>query len=267
MEYRPLGRTGEKVSTIGMGTWGMGVFSTSEERAAQVGSLKRGIELGMNLIDTAERYASGRSEEVVRDAIKDQRGQVFVATKVAGEHLRHDDIIKSCRQSLSRLGIATIDLYQIHWPDPKVPIKETMSAMEELVRNGQIRYIGVSNFSVQETEAARAALSKNEIASNQVEYSLVNRYVEPEILPYCGREGVTLMAYSPLARGRVSGSIPKAILQKYKVTPAQATLNWVTHHEQVVAIPKSSDIAHLEENAAAVSVRFTASEYEQISAT
>lgn len=266
VEYRWLGRTREKVSTIGMGTWRMGSYGSAEERARQVRALRRGVELGINFIDTAEMYAAGKSEEVVGEAIKEIRKEVFIATKVAPGHLRYDDVIRACRGSLRRLGTSYIDLYQVHWPDPNIPIKETMSAMEQLVQDGAVRYIGVSNFSVSETDEARAALARNEIASNQVEYSVDNRYVEPEILPYCAREKLTLIAYSPLARGRISGSIPTGILQKYSMTPAQVMLNWVTRHEQVVAIPKAADIAHLEQNASSVSVRFDPSEYEQIAA-
>jgi len=264
MEYRHLGQTGEKLSTIGMGTWRMGSYSSFEERARQVAALRRGIELGINLIDTAEMYSSGRSEEVVGEAVGRIRKDVFIASKVAPGHLHYDDVIRACRGSLRRLGTSHIDLYQVHWPDPRVPIKETMSAMEKLVQEGAVRYIGVSNFSVEETEEARVALARNEIVSDQVEYSLRNRYVEPEILPYCAREKVTLIAYSPLALGKIADSIPKAVLQKYRMTPAQVMLNWVTRQEQVVAIPKAARIAHLEENAASVSVRFTESEYEEI---
>lgn len=264
MEYRQLGRTKEKLSTIGMGTWRIGAYHSSRERTEQVKALRKGVELGINLVDTAEIYASGRSEEVVGEALKDIREDVFIASKVSPGHLHHDDVINACKASLRRLGTSYIDLYQVHWPDPKVPITETMSAMERLVDEGVIRYIGVSNFSVAETEDARAALKKTEIVSNQVEYSLSNRYVESEILPYCSKEKVTLIAYSPLARGRISDSIPRSILQKYKMTPAQATLNWVTRHEQVLAIPKAASITHLEEDASSVSVRFDASEYDQI---
>lgn len=267
MEYRQLGRTREKVSVIGMGTWRMGSYRTADERAGQVRALQRGIELGINFIDTAETYASGRSEEVVGDAIRGEREKAFIATKVAPGRLHHDDVIRSCRASLIRLGVSCIDLYQVHWPDPRVPIRETMSAMEELVEQGLIRYIGVSNFSASETDDAGAALSRNEIVSNQVEYSLSNRYVESEILPYCKKEKVTLIAYSPLAQGRISHSMPAGILQKYRLTPAQATLNWVTRDEQVVAIPKSANIGHLEENASSVSVRFQPKEYDEISAS
>lgn len=264
MEYRELGRTGEKVSVIGMGTWKMGSYQTAVERSRQVASIRRGIELGMNLIDTAEMYASGRSEEVVRDAIKDHRDDVFIATKVSPEHLHHDDVVRSCKASLKRLGIKHVDLYQVHWPNQKIPIDETMAAMEQLAKDGLIRYIGVSNFSVPETDAARASLKKYELVSNQVEYSLSNRNVEADILPYCKRTKTTLIAYSPLARGSIVGSIPEALLEKYRVTPAQAMLNWVTRNEQVVAIPKAATTGHTEENAASVSFRFEESEYQKI---
>ncbi len=247
-----------------MGTWRIGAYSSPDERARQVAAVKKGIELGINLIDTAEMYANGRSEEVVRDAVKDIRKEVFIATKVSPGNLRHDDVIEACKRSLRRLGTSYADLYQVHWPNPSIPIRDTMSAMEQLVRDGFVRYIGISNFNVSETEAARAALPKSEIVSNQVEYSLTNRYVEPEILPYCVSEKMTLIAYSPLARGIIPDSIPKAILQKYKMTPAQAMLNWVTRDEQVIAIPKATNPVHLEENASSVLVRFEKTEYEQV---
>ena len=264
MEYRRLGRTNEKISTIGMGTWRMGTHGTSQERAGQAGVLRRGIELGINLIDTAEIYATGRSEEVVGEAIKDVRKDVFIATKVAPGHLRYDDVIRACKGSLRRLGTSYVDLYQVHWPDPSVPIRETMAAMEKLVDDGAVRYVGVSNFSVGETEEARASLARNEIVSNQVEYSLEDRRAERDVLPYCAKEEITLIAYSPLARGRIADSVPKAILQKYSMTPAQVMLNWVTRHEQVVAIPKAASIPHLQENAESVSVRFDPAEYARI---
>ena len=265
MEYRLLGRTKEKIPTIGMGTWRIGSYHSAEERAAQIRALKRGVELGMNFIDTAEIYASGRSEEVVGEAVKDVRDRVFIASKVAPGHLHHDAVIRACRASLRRLGTSCIDLYQVHWPDSSVPIKETMAAMEELVKDGSIRHIGVSNFSVEETDDARAALAKNEIVSNQVEYSLSSRSVEPDILSYCHNEKLTLIAYSPLARGRIADVIPQPLLRKYNMTPAQVMLNWVTRDQQVVAIPKAADIGHLEENASSVSVRFTDAEYGRIS--
>ena len=265
MEYRQLGRTGEKVSVIGMGCWGIGLSKNHGDWAGEVASLRRGVELGMNLIDTAESYSSGRSEELVGEAVRDCRNDVFIATKVAPPHLHHDAVIRACRDSIRRLGVSYVDLYQIHWPDPAVPIKETMSAMEQLVQDGLVRYIGVSNFSVSETDDARAALAKNEIASNQVEYALTNKSVEADILPYCVREKITLMAYSPLAHGKIARSIPSDILRRYGMSPAQAMLNWVTRNEDVVAIPKASSVRHQEDNASSVAVRFSPAEYDKMS--
>jgi diketogulonate reductase-like aldo/keto reductase len=267
MEYRRLGRTRERVSVIGMGAWGMGLLKNSEAWTRELRSLRRGMELGVTLIDTAEIYSSGRSEELVGEAVKGHREEVLLATKVAPPHLDHDAVIKACNKSLRRLGTTYIDLYQVHWPDPSVSIKETMSAMEKLVQEGKVRYIGVSNFGVAETTDARAALGRNEITSNQVEYSLTNRYVEPEILPYCSREGITLIAYSPLAHGRITTSVQESLLGRYKMTPAQIMLNWVTRNECVVAIPKASDVAHMEENAASVSARFDPKDYELLSSS
>ncbi|MGP8125694.1 MAG: aldo/keto reductase [Nitrososphaerales archaeon] len=265
MEFRQLGRTGERISTIGLGTWKIGVYSGPSERSKQVQALRRGIELGCNLIDTAEMYADGRSEEVVAEAVRDFREDVFIASKVSPGNLHHDDVIAACTRSLKRLGTPYIDLYQVHWPNPSVPIRETMAAMEELVRDGKIRYIGVSNFSVQQTNEAREALPKSELASNQVEYSLRIRAVEADILPYCEKEGLTLIAYTPLAKGSVPESvIPRAVCHKYGLTPIQVMLNWATRSESVVAIPKSADIRHIEENASSVSVRLSEAEYRSI---
>ncbi len=251
-----------------MGTWKIGVYTSLAERAKQIQALKRGIELGCNLIDTAEMYADGRSEEVVAEAVRDVRDDVFIASKVSPGNLHHDDVIEACTRSLKRLGTTYIDLYQVHWPNPTVPIGETMAAMEELVRDGRIRYIGVSNFSAEQTNEARDALSKSELVSNQVEYSVRNRAVEADILPYCKREKLTLIAYTPLARGSVpEGMIPRAICEKYGITPIQVMLNWVTRSECVVAIPKSADVKHVEENASSVSARFSEEEYQTIASS
>lgn len=243
----------------------MGLTRNPKVWATEVASLRRGIELGMNFIDTAERYSSGRSEELVGEAVKDRREDVFIATKVAPPNLRYDDVVRACKASVKRLGISYVDLYQIHWPDPAVPIKETMTAMEKLVEDGLVRYIGISNFSVSEADAARAALARNEVASNQVEYALTNRGVEADILPYCAKEKITLIAYSPLARGKIPHSVPADILEKYGMTSAQAMLNWVTRDEAVVAIPKASSVEHQEENAFSIMRRLTPAEYDRMS--
>jgi diketogulonate reductase-like aldo/keto reductase len=264
MEYRTLGRTAEKVSTIGLGTWKIGSYRDAGERAAQVEAIRHGVELGMNLIDTAEMYSAGRSEEVVGEAIRGIREQVFVATKVSPEHLRSGDVERSCLGSLQRLGIPCIDLYQIHWPNPVVPIRETMKAMQRLVHEGKVRYIGVSNFDVTQTGEASDALASAEVVSNQVEYSLTERSVEQKLLPYCTKEGITVIAYSPLSRGRIPVTVNPEVQEKYKMTAAQVALNWVTRRPGVLAIPKSTNPRHLEENASSVSRRFTEEEYSSI---
>jgi diketogulonate reductase-like aldo/keto reductase len=269
MEYRRLGKTSEKVSVIGMGTWMMGTVSSPKGRLEQVGSLRRGLELGVNLIDTAEYYGDGKAEQLVGEAIKDRkRDDVFIATKVWPTHLHHDDVLEACDRSIQRLGVRQIDLYQVHWPNPRVPIRETMSAMEKLVRDGLVRHIGVSNFSVDQTRDAQAALTKSELVSNQVEYSLSERAIEKDVLPYCEKEGITVIAYSPLGRGNIPASlIPRSILTKYHLTPMQAALNWVTFKDRVVAIPKSAKREHTEENAGAVSSRLTEEDYKLISSS
>lgn len=266
MEYRTLGKTNEKVSVVGFGTWKMAVSQAPAERAAQVASLKRGLELGMTLIDTAEMYSDGRAEELVGEAIRGNRDAAFVATKVSPGNLHRDDVLAACTRSLERLAIRQVDLYQVHWPNPRIPIKETMGAMEKLVQEGKVRYIGVSNFSPGQTREAQEALSKNELVSNQVEYSLTNRSIEPDLLPFCEREDITVIAYSPLGRGNIPVHlIPKSIMDRYKLTPAQVALNWVTFRENVVAIPKSARKEHTEENAASVSVRLSPEDYRLIS--
>src|SRR6266481_6310427 len=206
LEFRPFGKTSESIPEVGMGTWGMGggMRADSSRDSESIDALKLGLELGMTLVDTAEMYGAGHSEEVVSRALEDWRKPVFVASKVSPSHFGYDDILRSAKRSLERLRMKQMDLYQLHWPNPRVPIVETMKAMEKLVRDGMARYIGVSNFSVDQMREAQAALSKEAIVSNQVEYSPVDRGVEEEILPYCEREKLTLIAYSPLGQGRVA---------------------------------------------------------------
>lgn len=265
MQKRELGRTREKVAVVGMGTWEMG-DARSEGHALEVDALRRGIELGMTFIDTAEMYGSGNAEKLVGEAIKDLRDEVFLATKVSPQHFGYEDVLEACEGSTKRLGVKHIDLYQLHWPSTQIPIEETMRAMEELVSRGKIRYIGVSNFSVAQTLKAREALPKSEIASNQVRYSLTHRAIESELLPFCEREKLTVIAYSPLDTGRLpKGRIPQALLDKYGVTPAQLMLDWVTHRDRVVTIPKASRAEHLRENATSVNTRMSDDDYRLLS--
>ena len=154
----------------------------------------------------------------------------------------------------------------MHWPSREVPVEETMKAMEELVSRGKIRYIGISNFSVAQTLKAREALPRSEIVSNQVRYSLTHRSIESELLPFCEREKLTVIAYQPLDGGKLpSSKIPQALREKYDMTPAQLMLNWVTHRDSVVAIPKAATLEHVEENAASVNTRISSDDYRALS--
>ncbi|MDA4128497.1 MAG: aldo/keto reductase [Thaumarchaeota archaeon] len=265
MERRELGKTGEKVPVIGIGGWNIGNTRSREEWDKQVASLVRAVELGCNFVDTAEIYGDGKSERLVSEVLKGQRDKIFLATKVSPNHLQYEDVLAACERSLERLGTKFIDLYQIHWPNPGVPIGETMKAMERLVKEGKVRYIGVSNFGVGEMEGAQESLSKSELASNQVEYSLASRLIEDEILPFCEREKLTVIAYSPLARGRIANTIPQTVLSKYQMSPAQLMLNWVTYRESVVAIPKAAKLEHAEENAHSLDRRLSTDDYGLLS--
>jgi diketogulonate reductase-like aldo/keto reductase len=275
MEFKELGRSGQKVPVLGLGTWGIGGFSTrylgrGDEEGVQ--ALRLGLDLEMRFIDTAEMYARGHSEEVAAKAVKSQREKVFIATKVSPEHLHYDDVIRSCESSLRRLETDYIDLYQVHWPNPSVPIAQTMKAMEHLVTEGKIRHIGVSNFSVRQTIEAQEALSENSLASNQVEYSLLDRSIEPDLLSYSKNAHVTIIAYSPLARGQIAHGrngqqwqILDEIATKLRKTRAQIALNWLIAKESVVAIPKAASLDHLRENIEAIGWRMDKEDYERLS--
>lgn len=259
MEFKTLGRSKVKISTIGMGTWGIGGFESRDESGDEHGitALRRGLVLDMNMIDTAEMYGQGHSEEVVADAISDRRERAFIATKVSPNHLSYDDVITSAEVSLRRLRITCMDLYQVHWPSTSIPIKETMRAMERLVKNGKVRFIGVSNFSVSQIIEAQQALSGEEVVSNQVRYNILDRTIEKDLLPYCQRERITIIAYSPLARKRILETSEeqtetlRRICAKYEKTIPQLALNWLISKPGVVAIPKAVTVEHVEENAQA----------------
>jgi diketogulonate reductase-like aldo/keto reductase len=220
--------------------------------------LRKGVEQGAFLIDTAELY---QNEEVVGHAIKGLRDRVLVATKT--HHARYKEVLHCAEASLQRLGIETIDLYQLHWHDAAVPIEETMAAMEELVDRGKVRFIGVSNFTVREMRQAQSAMRKQRIVSNQVRYSLVDRSIEVDLLRYCQENRVTVIAYSPLAQSfqRILDSDRDNALEQVAwmagKTKAQVALNWCISKPGVVAIPKTESLDHLVENCGASDWRLT----------
>ncbi|MBI1840252.1 MAG: aldo/keto reductase [Verrucomicrobia bacterium] len=249
-----LGRTDATLPEVGMGTWR---YSSGPE------PLVAGIEAGSPFIDTAESYGN---EAVVADAIRGCRDKVFLASKVSPAHFRRAEVVKAAEDSLRRLRTDRIDLYQLHEPNPGVPIEETLGAMQELADAGKIRWIGVSNFSVDQLRAAQRAATRHPIVSNQVRFNLVDRTIATTLLPYCQSQGVTVIAYSPLSRQfqHLLDGDPRGVLQRLALdtgrTRAQLALNWCLGHEGVVVIPKSGSVAHAIENAGAGGWRLSSDE-------
>jgi diketogulonate reductase-like aldo/keto reductase len=269
MNFKELGRTGAGVPAIGMGTWGIGGYSSCDTAhdSEAIRTLRRGIELGMYLIDTAEIYGAGHAEEIVAQAIKPfSREQVFIVSKVSPQNLHYADVIKAAERSLKRLETDWIDLYLIHEPNRRIRLRETIEAMEKLVERNLVRFIGVSNFDVGQMEEARGYLCKNDMVVNQVEYSLLDRSVEKDVLPYCKQQQMTVMAYTPLAKGRLSrNQFLRQMGKKYQRTAAQVALNWLIAKQKVIAIPKAIRIEHLEENAGAMGWMLAEDDIERIS--
>ena len=249
VEFKELGKSGVQLPEIGLGTW---QYNGGTE------PILKALSLDARLIDTAEMYGT---EGIVGEAAKGQRERLFIATKVSGNHLRYDEVLKAAEESLKRLGTDYIDLYQIHWPDPAVPIKETMRAMETLVDEGKVKFIGVSNFYVKNLEQAQASMTRYKIVSNQVKYSLLQRGIEEDTLSYCQANNITVIAYSPLEKGLlVARPTPRnkaaiSVLQKVALesgkTLAQVALNWCVSRPNVIAIPKSDRVERVVENCAA----------------
>ncbi len=246
VKLKPLASTGIQIPEIGLGTWGY---------HGGVAPLRSGFEAGALFVDTAESYPG--AEEVVREAMAGIRDQVFLATKVASQNLRPQDLIRAAEGSLGRLGVSHIDLYQVHQPNPDIPIAETMGALEQLVDDGKIRYIGVSNFNLEQLTEARKSAHKHPIVSNQIRYNVGDRTIEDGLLQYCQENKITVIAYSPLARElqRLIDCDPNGVLVQVAKetgrTVAQIAINWCLCKDGVVAIPKGNSVGHVLENCAA----------------
>ncbi|MGD1018673.1 MAG: aldo/keto reductase [Verrucomicrobiia bacterium] len=245
MQRKELGKSGVHLPEIGLGTWNY---------HGGVEPLRTGLEMGALFIDTAESYGT---ETVVAEAVRGMRDRVFLATKVSPDHFRHDDVLKAADNSLRRLRTDHIDLYQLHEPNHRIPVEETLGAMEELVDAGKVRFIGVSNFTVTELQRAQRAMRKHTIVSNQVRYNLVDRTIEKDLLRYCEANGIVVIAHTPLARGlphildRDPGGALVEIAGTLGKTPAQVALNWCLRHRAVVVIPKGNSAEHVAENCGA----------------
>lgn len=269
MEQKYFRKLGRNLPAIGLGTWGIGGGFWTPDRSRDsdwIIILRRGIELGAALIDTAEMYGGGHTEELVGEAIKGfPRDEVFVVTKVWPTHARFDDVIRSAQASARRLG-TYIDLYLIHWPPTDVPICETMRGLEAVVERGLARFIGVSNFGLELIEEARACLSREDIAAVENKFSLLDRGDEESVVPYTEREGMLYLAYSPLEEGELARNRFLAqVGAKYRKTAAQVALNWLLRFPSVVPIPKAGSIRHLEENVNAAGWRLSDEDWRLIS--
>jgi aryl-alcohol dehydrogenase-like predicted oxidoreductase len=305
MEKRPLGKNGPDVSIQGLGCMGMSEFYGSTDEAEAVATIRRALELGIDFLDTADVYGRGANERLVGTVIRERRDEVFLATKFAivrndrGEFLgingRPEYVQTACEASLERLGVETIDLYYQHRIDPKTPIEETVGAMAELVKQGKVRYLGLSEAPAEEIRKAAAV---HPIAALQSEYSLWTRDPEGNILDTCRELGIAFVAYSPLGRGFLTGKIKKPddlepgdwrlttgrfqrenfeqnlalarIVEEHArqkgCKPAQLALAWVhAQGKDVYPIPGTKRRTYLEENVAALSVELTQEEIDRLS--
>jgi diketogulonate reductase-like aldo/keto reductase len=251
---RPFGSTGRRVPRIGLGTWNL----EQARRADAVRALRRGLELGLTHVDTAEMYGSGAVERIVGEALRDvPREEVFLATKVLPSNASRAGTLAAAQQSLERLGVDAIGLYLLHWPGDH-PLEDTIAAFEELAARGTIRAWGVSNFDADELRRAVALAGPGRIACNQVLYHLRERAIEHRVLPACEELGVALVAYSPFGAGDFpkpgtpEGAVLAGVARDCDATPHQVALAFLTRRESVFAIPKSSQVAHVEEIAGAL---------------
>ncbi|GAX61524.1 aldo/keto reductase [Candidatus Scalindua japonica] len=249
-----------KIPAIGLGTWRIGgnVEADTTQNKEHISAIKTAIKLEITLIDTAESYAKGHAEELVGNAIQGfDRSGLFIISKVSPEHLKHNDLIESARMSLKRLKTDYIDLYLIHSPNPEIQIQETMRALDHLIELKLIRFIGVSNFSVEQIKEAQR-YTKNKIVANQVEYNLLTRNsghvtndMESRIIPYCQKNNILVIAWRPLAKGELARpgfKLLDELAKKYNKTQAQISLNWLISKKGIVAVTKSSKTGHLKEN-------------------
>jgi diketogulonate reductase-like aldo/keto reductase len=253
MEYVSV--QGEEVPAIGLGTWNL-----TDDRCVR--TVRRALELGYRHVDTAQDYGNEREVGHAIATSSVPREECFVTTKLWPSNYRYDDAIESTRRSLERLDTAYVDLLLMHWPHPLVPTEETLGAMADLVDEGLVRHVGVSNFSRPRLEEARE-LSREPILSDQVQYHPYRD--RSDLLEYCRREGIMLTAYSPLVHGGVVGDDRLTeIGAKYEKTAAQVALRWLVQQEMVAAIPKASSREHLAANIDIFDFSLTDEEMERV---
>jgi diketogulonate reductase-like aldo/keto reductase len=247
--------SGEAVPVLGQGTWGMA--EDPRRRTEEVAALRFGFDLGITLIDTAEMYASGEAEALVGEAIVGRREELFIIDKVLPENATKAGTLAACEHSLRRLGTDRLDLYLLHWRG-NVPLEETLEAFSELVEAGKIRYWGVSNFDVVDMIELWRLTGGVDVAANEVLYNLTRRGIEYDLMPWCRKRRIPIIAYSPIEQGRLLGHGElKRVAARHDAKPAQIALAWLLRQDGIVAIPKAANIAHVRENLAALELRLT----------
>jgi len=259
METRAFGPINSLVSVIGQGTWNIDIG----ERSRAIAALRRGLDLGMNHIDTAEMYGAGEAEKMIGSAILGRRDEVFLVSKVLPEHASRSGTIAACENSLTRLGTDRLDCYLLHWRG-EYPLEETIAGFEELKRGGKILSWGVSNFDVDDLDEVVSIAGERSFACNQVLYHLRERAIEHAVLPWCEKHGVAVVGYSPFGH---SGSFPdprtapgrvlKEIAAAHNATPRQVALRFLVRRPSLFTIPKASSPEHVAENAGAGNLRMT----------
>ncbi len=258
-------RDGAVVTALGQGSWHLA--QGRHPPAAEQEALRTGLSLGMTLIDTAEIYGEGRSEELIKHVIAGQRDRVFLVSKVAPTHSTGDGIARACEASLARLGTDYLDLYLLHWPAAGVEYSSVVAGFESLRAAGKIRAWGVSNFTVPQMEDLFRVPRGDRCATNQVRYSLADRQIELDVLPWCRERGMPVMAYSPLG-GAGTNLLRDPILTRIAAergcSAAAVALAWGIHGGNVIAIPESGSAEHVRENSAALSLTLTAAELHSL---
>ena len=242
--------TGEDVPALGLGTWMIG--DDPNRRADEIAALRRGLDLGLSLIDTAEMYGEGASERLVGEAIVGRRDEVFLVSKVYPHNASREGTVVACERSLKRLGTDRLDLYLLHWRG-QYPLAETVAAFEGLKAAGKIRHWGVSNFDASDMDELAGVPAGGGVATNQVLYNLGRRGIEWDLLPWMQRRGVPVMAYSPVEQAKLARDRRLvALAAEHGVSAAQLALAFVLDRDGVIAIPKAGRAAHVEDNARAL---------------
>ncbi len=267
VQKRRFGPLQREVSIIGQGTW----YIEEGDRASAIAALRRGIDLGMNHIDTAEMYGAGAAEQLVGDAIAGRRDEVYLVSKVLPQNASRLGTKIACERSLTHLKTDRLDCYLLHWPGPH-PLEETFAAFDALREEGKILSCGVSNFDVPDLEEVWEIAGESSIVCNQVLYHLQERAIEHGVLPWCEQHGLAVTAYSPFGHGGFpskhtpGGRLLADIAQAHDATTRQIALAFLTRRPSVFAIPKASSVKHVEENAGAADIQLSQAEIAQIDA-